>query len=302
MHCTSCGKAAKKENQKFCTDCGTALSGLTKKTGLESSTSKSAEGSSKSAWSLRQIISSIAILAFIGFGIISVFDEGAIDENDQGISSFNSGDSEQAISHFEQASDKATGNNTKVQSLINLGYVYASELQADKAVAVFKDALDSAEEESFEYYLLKGEIALLSGQADKALRNYHQAYSLSPDEFQINNALALFYLDIEGIAPEYVDYPRALEYAEKANEFVDPSVRNIARENLAIAHLFNENYYQTISLISESDTLREPYLAYYLGLAYLGLDDEKRARVYLQEADEAGLEMEPEIYQFLYAR
>ena len=142
---------------------------------------------------------------------------------------------------------------------------------------------------------------MLEIKPNAAYISYNKAYELRPNHFQINNSLSLFYLDLDEIAPYYVDYPKALKHAQKAYDVVTTDVKNIAKQNLAIAHLFNENYSQTIFLLSSFDFNKEPYLTYWIGSAYAAQEDEVNARFYWQKAADAGIEMEPEIYDFLYS-
>ena len=50
---------------------------------------------------------------------------------------------------------------------------------------------------------------------------------------------------------------------------MNPEKSEIAKQNLAIAYYFNEDFDQTISLLSTSNLTQHPYASYWLGLAYL---------------------------------
>jgi len=295
MFCKNCGK--KSEGDKnFCTNCGASFSKSTENS--EPIFSKSSPPKSKGS-PTGKIVGIIVILVVVGLGIWGSMDDEAIEKNNQAISNFDSGNSEQAIRQFQQASQEATGSDTKLNTLKNLGYVYSSEGQYDQALQSFREALTYANEGSFDHYLVSGEIALLEGKPNAAQISYDKAYELSPSDFQINNALNLFYLDLESVAPYYVNYPKALTHAQKAFDVSTSDVKNIATQNLAIAHFFNENYDRTISLLSSQGS--DPYIAYWLGWSYAIKEDEANARFYFQRAIDGGVEVEQEVYDYLYS-
>jgi|BioPla2DNA2_1021312.scaffolds.fasta_scaffold26927_4 tetratricopeptide (TPR) repeat protein len=298
MFCTNCGKKSE-GNQKFCTSCGGALSAETKKEKEVPKTQVPLSASTESSWNVGRIITILIILAVVGFGIYGSLDENSITTNNEGITSFDSGDSEQAIRQFQQASQEAEGTDTKLNTLKNLGYVYSSEGQYEQALQAFREALTYTSAGSFENYLVAGEIALLEGKPNAAQISYNKAYELNSNDFQINNALNLFYLDLESVAPNYVNYPKALTHAQKAFDVSTSDIKNIATQNLAIAHFFNENYDRTISLLSPQGS--DPYIAYWLGWSYAIKEDEANARFYFQRAVDGGVEVEQEVYDYLYS-
>ena len=299
MFCKNCGKKSE-VNQKFCTSCGAQFSSINE---IEKETPKIKSHQTithtENSWGVGKIIKALIIVAVVGIGIYHSLDEDSITKNNEGLSSFDSGDSQTAINQLQQARQDAVTNDTKMNSALNLAYVYSSETQYEKALQLFKEAFGYANEDSFEYYLISGEIALFEGKPNAAKLSYDKAYQLRPNDFQVNNALNLFYIDIEEIAPFYSDYPKALKHAQKAYEVSNPESKNIAKQNLAIAYYFNENYNQTISLLSVFDFNKEPYLAYWLGLAYLNKEDHINARIYLQKAVNGGVEVPQEIYDYL---
>ncbi|MCK5343059.1 MAG: tetratricopeptide repeat protein, partial [Candidatus Heimdallarchaeota archaeon] len=191
--------------------------------------------------------------------------------------------------------------DTKLNTLKNLGYIHSSEGQNEQALQSFKEALTYASEGSFDYFMVSGEIAMIEGKPNAALLSYNKAYDLRPNDFQINNALNLFYLDLSEVAPYYSDYVKSLQYAQKAHDVSEDLVKNTARQNLGIAHFFNENYDQAISYFSYTDLNKEPYMAYWLGWAYTAKEDKTNAKFYFQKAVDAGIEIEQEAYDYLYS-
>jgi len=296
MYCHKCGKQNNKES-KFCKHCGSGIDGIDEKKELEQAelpASHKTEEKKSSIWG--KVITAIVILFILGGGIYGSVDKEPIATNNEALTNFDSGDSSTAIQKLLQAANEATTDEIKVAALKNLGYVYSTEGQTVQALGAFNEALPLTTQDTFDYYLISGEVALLNENDNDALTNYNNAYRLNPEDFQINNALALFHLDLEGVAPKYVDYSKALLYAKKANE-LSPS--EISKQNLAIAYYYNENYSETITLLSTSNFTQHPYAAYWLGLAYLGNKDDANAKTYLQMALDNGAEVPQEVRDYL---
>ena len=303
MFCKHCGKELK-EGAKFCQNCGQALS--PNKSVANHSVNHPSEQRGK--WTLGKIIKTVFLVGVIivgfflkfGLGAIIQSDNNSAEKNNEGLANFGSGNSDQAISDLKKASEDAIGGDTKINTLKNLAYVYSSEGKNTLALQTFKEALPLAESNSFNYYLISGEVALLEGNPELALSSYNKAYNIAPDDFQINNALNLFYLDIEEIAPTYVNYPKALVYAKKAHDNVDDlDLKKIAKENLAIAYFFNEQYDEALSLFLSINSTNKPYIDYWIGLVYLVKEDDYNAKIYLRKAKDGGVELEPELYNYL---
>jgi tetratricopeptide (TPR) repeat protein len=307
MFCKKCGFESA-IIKKFCINCGADFSATQNNHASHTTESRAPTRvrppMPKEPWTIKRIIKFVALAVFVcaiivlkfGLGAANSIDSTAVNTNNKALSAFNSGDNDQAISQFQQASKDAVTNDTKISTLKNLAYVYATEGQNAQALSSFKEALALASDGSYDYYLISGEIALLDDKPNAALLAYNKAYSISPNEYQINNALALFYLDLESIAPQYVDYKNALIYAQRA---YDLSKFEVVKQNLAIAYFFNENYGQTISLLSSSDFTKQPYAAYWIGLAYAKQGDVANAKIYMRKAITNGAEVPQEINDYL---
>jgi len=297
MHCTNCGKELG-NTKKFCSVCGTES--LNNKNTNTQTPPPSGHSIFKEPWTRKKIINTIITIVLVGgfivYKIIVSIDNTAVDKNNSALDSYNSGNTEQAIVGLKQASEGAVTNENKINSLKNLAFAYLAEGENDLAMNSFKEALSLTKIESFDYYLISGEIALLEGKPNSALLAYNKAYDKKTDDFQVNNALNLFYLDLYGERPQYENYPKALIHALKANE-VEPS--EITKENLALAYYFNENYKETISILTSLNLVNNPYLTYYLGLAYLGDEQLITAKYYLKIAVDAGVEVPQEIIDYI---
>src|SRR3989344_4251716 len=296
MFCENCGTKSD-STKKFCTNCEKELSNTTK---TESSQAQSTPNFTKpkfeSSWSAGRIIGIIVVIAFIGWGIYSSQDDAVIEKNNNAISNFDSGNSEQAINQFQEASRDAVSNENKINTLKNLGYVYATEGQNDLAVSTFNEALALAPADSFDYYLIAGEVAMLESKPNAALLAYNKAYAKDSKNFQINNALALFYMDLDSTATQYMDYKKALQYAQRATQLTD---LQIAKQNLGMAYYFNENYPQAISVLSALTLDKDTYTAYFLGLSYAGNQDPINAKIYLRKAIANGVDVPQEVRDYI---
>jgi tetratricopeptide (TPR) repeat protein len=294
MFCKSCGNKLD-TTKKFCTNCGTPSPVQPPKVEVP-----------KKPWTTGRIVKYVVVggiillllSAKLIFGAINAIEGDAVETNNNALSAYDSGNSSDAISQFRQAADSAVTNANKANSLINLAYVYSSEGQDAQAIATFKEAVAYTDSDSYSHHLVMGEIALLEGRSSDALTSYQKAYSLSPNEFQTNNALALFYLDLNSRHPSYEDYPKALTYALRADEL---SELESTKQNLAVAYYFNEQYQTAISILTSLSIDKDSYTAYWIGLSYINLGNESSAKFYLKKAIANGVEVPQEIKDYAYA-
>jgi len=298
MFCKKCGRESK-ETQKFCTNCGVQFSNINQEEEQPSKKNMYKNiHQTKSSWSAGRIISILVVVVVIGIGIYYGGDDEAITKNNDGISSLDSGDTQAAINQFQQANQDVVSTEQKINILKNLAYAYYSEGEDELMLDTLKEALNLTKNNSVDYYLISGEIALLEYKPNSAILSFNKAYELDPTDFQINNSIALFYLDLEDNHPQSVDYQKAVYYAKRAYEY-DDEKKEATRQNLAIAYYFNENFDQTISLLSGSNFIQHPYAAFWLGLAYLSKEDHLNAQTYLQKAINNGAEVPQEISDYL---
>lgn len=282
MFCKKCGEKTP-ESQKFCSNCGTLFSNTPN------------DGTKKS---LNIGIAIVVVLAIIGFIIYGSVNQDSVEKNNEALTSFNSGDSQGAVSQLQQAVKDVNTDDAKIMVLRNLAYVYESEGEYDQAYNTYIEALAYAREDTFDYYITSAEIARLEGKQNAAEISYNKAYQLKPNDFQINNSLALFYLDLDGLSTNYIDYPKALIHAQKAYDN-DTEESEAGKQNLAIAHLFNGDYDKAILLFLSTNLNQHPYVAYWLGVAYMAKGDDVNAKFYFQKAVDAGIEVEQEVHDYL---
>mgnify|MGYP001612378728 CR=1 FL=1 len=130
----------------------------------------------------------------------------------------------------------------------------------------------------------------------EAEADFNKAVLIEPESGQINNTIWLFYLDLEDTHSEFVDYPRALLYEKKAATL---SELHVVQNSLAMAYYFNNEFDETISILKVRNFINEPEWALWLGLAYLGKEDEMNARYYLGMALDNGADVPQEVKDYL---
>lgn len=296
MYCKNCGVKSN-EGQKFCTSCGNVFSRVVDQE-VKYSPEHFLKKHKKSSWDPGRILGIVVLLGLISLGIYNSQDKEVVEKNKKAIASFDSGNNEQAVTGFQDASKNAVTTENKIATLKNLAYVYATSVNPEEkklAVETFKQALVLTTSDSFDYYLIAGEIAILENKPNSAVIAYNKAYEKNPNNYQINNALSLFYLDAEDNAPDYVDYKKAVQYAEKAVQLSD---LQLAKENLGLAYYFNKDYDKAISTFS-SMSLIKPVDNYFIGLSYITKKDPVNAKFYLNKAITGGQVVPQEVTDYI---
>lgn len=279
-------------------NCGTAFSA----TGSAKTTTPPPVRSSMPTepWTTKKALKVLAGVVVVGiiifYRIQNAADSNAIDKNNTALSSFDSGNDTQAISQFQDAASNAATTETKITTLKNLAYVYETDSKNDQALTSFQQALKLTSQNSFDYYLISAEVALLQSNPNSAYINFNKALAIQPDDFQLNNSLAIFYMNLDGSSSDYEDYGKALTYALKANTI---SSSEVTRENLGIAYFFNKNYDQSISILSQTNVTQHPYVGFWLGYDYLGKNDPANVKSYFQQAINAGATPPKEVTDYL---
>lgn len=289
MFCKNCGNESSVD-KKFCTKCGTAFSSLSQ----NHASSKPFSLSKK--FNREKIIPALVIVILIVWGAYSSLDDSSIKTNNNALSSYNSGNSEQAITQFQQASKDAVTNDTKINTLKNLAYVYATDGKNEEALNNFQQALKLAGQNSFDHYLISAEIALLEGKPNSAYLGFAKALEIQPNDFQVNNSLAIFYMNLDGSSADYENYPKALSHALKANNL---NGSEITRENLGVAYFWNKNYDESISILSQTNITQHPFVGFWLGYDYAAKDDVAKAKYYFRQAINAGGTPPQEVTDYL---
>jgi tetratricopeptide (TPR) repeat protein len=293
MFCTNCGNQID-EGQRFCTSCGDPVKGTEKSFNSEI---KQKAKKVKKPWTFGRFVK-YAIVTIIVVGLlfiklilsaVGLVDQAAVTSNDKGLDAMERGDMYTATQQLEEAADSAVTSSAKLTTLANLGYVYSSDGNYTKALQSFKEALTHASVNSSDYYLISGEIALIEKNPLKALQNYKSAYNLKPNDFQVNNALNLFYLDMEDAYPSSSDYKKALEHGLKAYSSSPSETKGTVAENLGLAYFLNEDYGNAITYLNKSSNPSQPTIQFWIGAAYYAQEQFVTAKPYLQRAKNGGV-------------
>ena len=252
-----------------------------------------------SAYTSRLIRTVIIVAVVVGIRIYydrTNTDPQSIQKNNDAVAAAAAGNTDQAIIQFQQAANTASSNETKIAALKNLGYSYDTKGDTDNAKKAFAQALALANKDSFDFYLTSGNIALLNAYPKTADIDFKQAYKLDPNDFQINNSLADFYMDIDDTYPDYANPKEALMYAKKAYE-LNPA--DFVKQNLGAAYMLNGDYDNAISTFQTVTLDKDTYVAYYIGLAYVKKGDAVNAKKYLQTAVDNGVKVPQDVLDFL---
>ena len=238
----------------------------------------------------------LVVIGLIGHRIYTTVENNAIDKNNAAFDSVQSGNPDQAITQLKSALETAVSAETKATILMNLGYIYEARDQNDGALESFQKVIDITKPDSFDSAMAAAELADLQGKPDIAYQKFSQAYAINPDDYQLNNSLALFHLDLMDTAPQYVNYPKALTYAQKAYQ-LDSS--DTTKKNLGIAYFFNDKYPEAIKMFSQLSTKDSGEVSLWLGMSYAATDNAPQAKIYLQKAVDAGETLPSSMKQYL---
>lgn len=243
------------------------------------------------------------VIFFILFGVVVAaaasknIEEAVLKKNDNGLQLIEkSSNYGEAAKIFDQAARESNDNENKIEILKNAAYSYVTNDDLSSALTKFKEALGLTQTGTYDYYLISGEIALIEEKPRVALYNFNQALSIHPNEYQVNNSLAIFYAGLDDETSSFVDYQKAVEYGEVANR-LNPS--ETAKTNLGIIYVLSENFDKAISLLLKTNLNVSASKNYWLGLAYLGKKDFVNAKKYLQKSADMGMELDPQIESFL---
>jgi len=301
MFCKKCGTKID-GIKKFCTNCGNVILNEKDKEKETIAHVKTINHSPlpKEPWTTKRALKVLGIVAVVGiiifYKIQNAADTTAIDKNNTALNSLDSGNHTQAIAQLQDASSNAATNDTKINTLKNLAYAYESDGKNDEALSSFQEALKLVDQNSFDHYLISAEIALLQKNSNSAYVNFKKALGIKPDDYQVNNSLALFYMNLDGYSAEYEDYSKALTCALKASSLSDSVVAKI---NLGVAYFYNKNYDQSIAVLSLVNITQHPDVGFYLGYDYVIKGDTSNAKSYFQQAINAGGVAPQEVTNYL---
>jgi len=199
--------------------------------------------------------------------------------NDEGVSSMDREEYVQAAHLFHRA--LKAGDLPKELSagvFRNLSLLHTFHHEKDSALYYAKMGYEIAEEDSYFYFLNKGEYLLLTNNIDVAISNYEKAKKRKPEEMAIYNSLGMIYSGSYG--EEFTNYEKALENNLKAYEITS---REPLEEALATSYMNLERYKKSIPFwirLIEKNTSKMEY-HFQLGVAYLfsGKEEEGEKKI-----------------------
>ncbi len=310
MFCEKCGNRLP-ENAKFCNKCGTKVSyDQPEKKVFHGQVQQKEHKEEKVAlpempsqpqkkFNFKKYSWIFIILFLIGLKGCSYYEdqnnEEAIKINDRIINNLSQYSYADATSQLENALSLAKDDRVKADIYSNLGFINLSEEKGAEALDNFNKALDLYDINTFDYFLMKGEIEYINRDYDKALEYYKKAYNKDPSDFLINNSLAVFYLSLDDESEKYLDVDKAIQHSKRAKEINN---NDLTKSNLATAYTLKEEYQKAINLfnqISNMDSDEE----YLLGLNYLNIEDFDNAVKFFKKAKDHGAKLEPEFEDFL---
>ena len=159
------------------------------------------------------------------FGLIFLFtscgfvisENEALSKNDEALTAYNSGDYEKAIQIFKEAiKSPQLSLRNKAKIYRNIANTFFEIGEADSSIHYSQLAANCFKEDSYEFLVNTADIQLISEDIDGAVLNLWKAYTLKPDELEVNNSLGLIYLGDYG--DDFSDPERALDYNLKAFE------------------------------------------------------------------------------------
>ncbi len=300
MYCEHCGTKSD-GTSKFCTNCGKPLSGEAKKEIPKEETitytaKKPRRGPTIPSW-----IGIVVIVGLIIWGAYSSSkNDASIQSAQTALNIANSSDTADAtllaISQYKDALKNATDDNNKRIILTNMALIYHSSGDITDALSTYRQALGYVSSGSSDSYLISGEIAEIQGQPDVAQTDLERANQLNPNDYQINNELALFYADLDDFWTKYDDLPKALQYMKVAYGL---QKNDQSAVNLSVIDYYNKDYQDTIDLLLPINLNNYPPAALYLGYAYARQKDIKNAEYYFQKAIDLGVKVPQEVYDYL---
>lgn len=141
----------------------------------------------------------------------------ALSKNDQALIAYNSGDYEKAILTFKEAiKSPQLSLRNKAKIYRNIANTFFEIGETDSSIHYSQLAANCFKKESYEFLVNAADIQLISEDIDGAVLNLWKAYTLKPEELEVNNSLGLIYLGDYG--DDFSDPERALEYNLKAFE------------------------------------------------------------------------------------
>ena len=201
--------------------------------------------------------------------------------NSQGLLYLNESKYTKALDKFKQAYELEDRDDAKkVMHLRNMSLAYVGLNENVLAVNTKKVALKLCPENSYDYFVTKGDIDLIEGNIESAITNFKRAIEINPEKLEANNSLGLVYVGDYGI--EFMDLEKALIYNKKALKLYPFSItKNVLGRN----YFLLEDYEKADKYFSEilNEYPNDLDTKYSLGIIKFQLQDFKTAKNLLKQ-------------------
>jgi tetratricopeptide (TPR) repeat protein len=210
-------------------------------------------------------------------------DEQAIVHIKKGTNYLNNKNYQSALIEFKDALKYDLDAETKVINYRNIAVSFLYVELEDSANYYSKLGMESAEKNTFYYYLNQAEHLLLSKKVDEAIQTFKKAAAVRPNEMEIYNNLSLIYAGNYG--EKHINLDKALSNAIKAYELKN---NEINQEQLASVYFQRENFIKSGALfldLSDKHPESKIYQFYYGQCLYFQGKENKGIELMKDAAD-----------------
>ncbi len=288
MYCSNCGIKFKleKEGSEICDTC-------VEKMEVEKNSENSQEEKKGffSGFSLKNIFIGLAIVGFLLYKVFVAINNSTVDKINPLIENYNIGkiSAQELIVGLEKEKDSSMMSENKIVLLQSLANAYYTEGNFQKSFETNKETLLLLDKNSFDFFMTQGDVLTAEEKYQEAEKLYKLAYAKKPNDYFINNALCIFYIDA---------FP-----SEKAVSFCETAYKKekdiLSKGNLGVAYITYGQNKEGIALLRNFDFKENPHLAYWMGLGYYQEDDEENAKKYFQIALDNGMDVGADVLEYL---
>ncbi|MBU2018829.1 MAG: hypothetical protein KJ941_04205 [Bacteroidetes bacterium] len=202
--------------------------------------------------------------------------------NNEGVALLDVENYEKAEIAFRKAWSLESSNNELKSGIArNLCLLYSAKNETDSALYYAQVSYQSAEEDSYYYYVSKAEYALLRKNINEARAWYEKAKEKNPNDMAVYNSLGMIYSGKYGY--KFENNEKALENNLRAYEL---SPRDPLAEALAFSYMNLDQYKKSLALwdkLRKSQPSNMEYL-FHQGVALYFSGNEAVGKKQMEEA------------------
>lgn len=204
--------------------------------------------------------------------------------NNQGVELLDKEEYPKALQQFRKALNVEGIEASMIAGICrNISLAYSAQGEVDSAIVYATRAIDHSSPQSFEYFLNKGEKAVLTKNIAQAVEHFEQAKALEANQMAPYNSLGMIYSGKYGEA--FTDYGKALDNNKKAYEIAP---RDPLAEALALSYMNTDQYAESLTywrIVRKSQPANMEYL-FQEGVALYFSGDEETGEQQMREAAE----------------